>query len=135
MEAGYTLPVVAARGPLALAVFFRGLTPFMMDLMDNPPLYTNFWLIPRTPPSNGLKPRRKQWATAWKAYWCSTTLWGSSRESTIEEFAHPYLQKVFSSFPASWVKVYHNDARIDPFVENLADVGFDVLMDVQTGYQ
>ena len=44
-----------------------------------------------------------------------------------QEFAHPYLQKVFSSFPASWVKVYHNDARIDPFLENLAEVGFDVL--------
>ena len=26
-EAGYTIPVVAARGPLALAVFLRGLTP------------------------------------------------------------------------------------------------------------
>jgi uroporphyrinogen decarboxylase len=43
------------------------------------------------------------------------------------EFAHPYLQKVFSSFPASWVKVYHNDARIGPFLEELAQVGFDVL--------
>src|SRR5208282_1854020 len=35
-EAGYTIPVVAARGPLALAVFLRGLTPFMMDITDNP---------------------------------------------------------------------------------------------------
>jgi len=44
-----------------------------------------------------------------------------------EEFAHPCLQRVFSSFPPSWVKVYHNDARIDPFLEKLAEVGFDAL--------
>ena len=35
-DAGYTIPVVAARGPLCTASFFRGVTPLMMDLMDEP---------------------------------------------------------------------------------------------------
>jgi uroporphyrinogen decarboxylase len=43
------------------------------------------------------------------------------------EFAHPYLKQVFDSFPKAWVKVYHNDANIEPFLEDLVDVGFDVL--------
>ena len=64
---------------------------------------------------------------AWKASSSSTTSWVFSPAKHYQEFAHSYLQKVFSSFPASWVKVYHNDARIDPFLENLAEVGFDVL--------
>ncbi len=43
------------------------------------------------------------------------------------EFAHPYLQRVFDAFPREWVKVYHNDANIRPMLEDLAEVGFDVL--------
>ncbi|MGB9488096.1 MAG: uroporphyrinogen decarboxylase family protein, partial [Terriglobia bacterium] len=39
----------------------------------------------------------------------------------------PYLRRVFDSFPKAWVKVYHNDANIEPFLEDLVDVGFDVL--------
>ena len=30
-DAGYTIPVVAARGPLCTASFFRGVTQFLMD--------------------------------------------------------------------------------------------------------
>ena len=35
-DAGYTIPVVAARGPLCTASFFRGVTELMMDIVDEP---------------------------------------------------------------------------------------------------
>ena len=43
------------------------------------------------------------------------------------EFAHPYLRQITDAFPADWVKVYHNDANVRPFVADLANLGFDVL--------
>ena len=43
------------------------------------------------------------------------------------EFAHPYLKQICDAFPPDWVKVYHNDANIRPFLRDLPDTGFDVL--------
>lgn len=36
LDAGFTIPVVAARGPLCLAAFLRGLANFMVDTVDSP---------------------------------------------------------------------------------------------------
>jgi len=47
-----------------------------------------------------------------------------SRRSYLE-FAHPYLKRICEAFPADWVKVYHNDANVRPFLSDLATVGFD----------
>jgi uroporphyrinogen decarboxylase len=49
-----------------------------------------------------------------------------SRRSYME-FAHPYLTRLWNAFPKHWVKVYHNDAKVKPFLEDLAATGFDVL--------
>jgi uroporphyrinogen decarboxylase len=49
-----------------------------------------------------------------------------SRRSYLE-FAHPYLKRICEAFPADWVKVYHNDANVRPFLSDLATVGFDAL--------
>jgi uroporphyrinogen decarboxylase len=43
------------------------------------------------------------------------------------KFAHPYLKQICDAFPNEWVKVYHNDASITQFLEELPDTGFDVL--------
>src|ERR1039458_5319982 len=43
------------------------------------------------------------------------------------EFAHPYLKQICDAFPKDWVKVYHNDANVRPFLSDLPDTGFDVL--------
>ena len=42
-------------------------------------------------------------------------------------FAHPYLKQICDAFPKEWVKVYHNDASVKQFLEDLPDTGFDVL--------
>ncbi|MGA3097700.1 MAG: uroporphyrinogen decarboxylase family protein, partial [Bryobacteraceae bacterium] len=43
------------------------------------------------------------------------------------EFAHPCLKQICDAFPADWVKVYHNDANVRPFLGELPACGFDVL--------
>ena len=36
IDAGFTIPMVAARGPLCTASFVRGIDPFMVDLVEDP---------------------------------------------------------------------------------------------------
>ena len=125
--AGYTIPVVAARGPLALAVFLRGLTPFMMDITDNPAGVHKLLAYTTNATVQWLKAQAEAVGDSVEGILVLDDIVGFLSRKHYEEFAHPYLQKVFSSFPPAWVKVYHNDARIDPFLENLAEVGIDVL--------
>jgi uroporphyrinogen decarboxylase len=126
-DAGYTIPMVAARGPLALAVFFRGLTPFMMDISDNPAGVHKLLAYTTSVAIEWLKAQAGAIGDSVEGILVLDDIVGFLSRKHYQEFAHPYLQKVFSSFPPSWVKVYHNDARIDPFLEDLPDAGFDVL--------
>ena len=48
-------------------------------------------------------------------------------EEHYKEFAHPYLKRICDAFPHDWVKIYHNDADINAFLEHLPDCGFQVL--------
>jgi len=125
--AGYTIPMVAARGPLALAVFLRGLTPFMMDISDNPAGVHKLLAYTTNVAIAWLKAQAGAIGDSVEGILVLDDIVGFLSRKHYQEFAHPYLQKVFSSFPSSWVKVYHNDARIDPFLEDLPDAGFDVL--------
>jgi uroporphyrinogen decarboxylase len=126
-KAGYTMPVVAGRGPLALAVFFRGLTPFMMDITDNPAGVHKLLTHTTNTVIQWLKAQAEAVGDSVEGILVLDDIVGFLSRKHYQEFAHPYLKRIFSSFPSSWVKVYHNDARIDPFLEDLPDVGFDVL--------
>ena len=126
-SAGYRIPVVAARGPLALAVFFRGLTPFMMDITDNAAGVHRLLSYTTNVTIQWLRAQAETLGDSVEGILVLDDIVGFLSRRHYQEFAHPYLQQVFSSFPPSWVKVYHNDAHIDPFLEDLADVGFDVL--------
>jgi hypothetical protein len=44
--AGYIVPMVAARGPLCLASFLRGVTTLMMDIVENRTAHTSCSLSP-----------------------------------------------------------------------------------------
>jgi uroporphyrinogen decarboxylase len=127
LAAGHTIPMVAARGPLALAVFFRGLTPLMTDLIDNPAGVHRLLAYTTNTTIQWLKAQAAEVGESVEGVLLLDDIVGFLSPRHYDEFAHPYLQQVFSSFPSSWVKVYHNDARIDPFLEKLAEAGFDVL--------
>lgn len=125
--AGYTIPAVAARGPLALAVFLRGLTPFMMDLVDNAAGVHKLLAYTTNATVQWLKAQAQAVGDSVEGVLVLDDIVGFLSRKHYLEFAHPYLQQVFASFPTDWVKVYHNDARVDPFLEDLAQAGFDVL--------
>jgi uroporphyrinogen-III decarboxylase len=126
-EASYTLPVVTARGPLCSASFMRGLTTFMMDLVDNPDGVHKLLAFITDATIRWLQAQAEVIGGSVEGMFVLDDIPGFLSRQHYLEFAHPYLKKIFDAFPSSWVKVYHNDANIEPFLEDLAGVGFDVL--------
>lgn len=122
---GYSIRMAAARGPLALASHLRGITEFLTDIKIEP----------------AHSHRLLQICTETAIRWLSAQIdnlpevdgilvlddiVGLLSPADYEEFAHPYLHRVFSAFPGK-LKLYHNDANVEPFAERLAETGFDAL--------
>lgn len=126
-EAGYTIPVATARGPLCSAAFMRGVTELMLDIADNPQGLHKLLAFVTDSIIGWLKAQVEVIGSGVEGIFVLDDIVGFLSQKQYLEFAHPYLKQICESFPKDWVKVYHNDARIDPFLENLAEVGFDVL--------
>ena len=126
-DAGYTMPVVAARGPLCTASFFRGVTQFMMDLMDEPEAAKRLLDLCTTLTIDWLKAQAAAIGPCVEGILVLDDIVGMIGPDDYEEFAHPYLTRICAAFPADWVKVYHNDAGVEACLERLPDTGFDVL--------
>jgi uroporphyrinogen decarboxylase len=126
-DAGYIIPVVAARGPLASAVFMRGLTKLMLDITDTPSEVHRLLRYTTDATIRWLRAQAEVVGDSVEGIFVLDDIVGFLSRKHYSEFAHPYLKQVFDSFPGAWVKVYHNDANIEPFLEDLVDAGFDVL--------
>lgn len=127
LEAGYTIPVVAARGPLCLASFLRGVPEFMLDIADNPEgVHALLRLTTRTV-IDWLKAQAQVIGETVEGILVLDDIAGFLSGASYREFAHPYLKQVCDAFPSDWVKVYHNDANVRPFLGDLTGTGFDVL--------
>lgn len=126
-DAGYTIPVVTARGPLCTASFMRGVTPLMMDLIDNPERVHRLLAYITDVTIRWLKAQAEAIGDSVEGVFILDDIPGFLSHQHYLKFAHPYLKQIFDSFPQEWVKVYHNDANIEPFLEDLVQVGFDVL--------
>jgi uroporphyrinogen decarboxylase len=127
LEAGYVIPVVSARGPLCSAAFMRGLTQLMLDMTDNPSGVHKLMSYTTDATIRWLRAQAEVIGNTIEGMFVLDDIPGFLSRPYYLEFAHPYLKQVFDSFPRAWVKVYHNDANIEPFLEDLAAVGFDVL--------
>ena len=127
LDAGYTMPVVAARGPLCTASFFRGVTQFMMDLIDEPQRALQLIDLCTTLTIDWLKAQAAAIGSGVEGILVLDDIVGMIGPADYEQFAHPFLKRICDAFPNDWVKVYHNDAGIEACLERLPDTGFDVL--------
>ena len=127
LEAGFTIPVATARGPLCSAAFMRGVTELMLDIVDNPQGLVKLLAFVTDAIIAWLKAQVEVIGDGVEGILILDDIVGFLPQKQYLEFAHPYLKQICEAFPEDWVKVYHNDANIKPFLENLAEVGFDVL--------
>lgn len=124
---GYILPMVAARGPLCLAAFLRGTTAFLTDLTDAPERVHRLLQLATRTVILWLKAQAEIIGDTVEGILVLDDIVGFLSARAYREFAHPYLRQICDAFPAEWVKVYHNDANVRPFLGELAETGFDVL--------
>lgn len=122
---GYSIKMVAARGPLALAGHLRGITEFLTDIKIEPEESHRLLDICTRTVIAWLRAQQENLPDV-EGILVLDDIPGLLSPADYEAFAHPYLERIFAAFPGM-LKMYHNDANIDPFAERLADVGFDIL--------
>lgn len=127
LDAGYLLPMAAARGPLCTAGFARGITEFVMDMVRDPEGAHNLVDLCTRVVIDWLKAQCKAMGDTVESILILDDIVGFINEKLYLEFAHPYLKRICDAFPQDWVKVYHNDANISGCLDHLPDVGFHVL--------
>lgn len=126
-DAGYTIPAVAARGPLCLASFLRGVPRLMTDLVDSPEAAHRLLKLTTHTVIEWLKAQAEAIGGSVEGILVLDDIVGFLSPRAYREFAHPYLKQICDAFPKEWVKVYHNDANARPCLKDLPDTGFDVL--------
>jgi len=124
-ERGEHIKMVAARGPLAIAGHLRGVTELMMDLKLFPTETKRLLEIATETTIQWLRAQIRNLPEI-EGVMVLDDIVGFLSPSDYLEFAHPFLKKIFSSFP-DMVKVYHNDSNINHILEDLAETGFHVL--------
>jgi uroporphyrinogen decarboxylase len=126
-DEGLTMPVVAARGPLTIASFFRGVTDLMTDIIDYPERTKQLFDYTTELGIGWLKAQAEVIGPSVEGILVLDDLAGFIGRKHYQEFAHPYLKRICDAFPKDWVKVFHNDASVAACVDLLPDTGFDVL--------
>ena len=126
-DAGYTIPVATARGPLCTAAFLHDLSRFMMNMAEDPSGIHRLLAYLTEAIIQWLKAQAEVIGPSVEGIFILDDIVGFISRDFYKEFAHPYLKQICDAFPKDWVKVYHNDASITQFLEELPDTGFDVL--------
>jgi uroporphyrinogen decarboxylase len=126
-DAGHILPMITARGPLCTAGYVRGISEFMMDLVEKPDWAHKLIGHCTSLIIDWLNAQAKAMGDTVESIFILDDIVGFIGEPQSLEFAHPYLKKICAAFPADWVKVYHNDADINACLDHLPDCGFNVL--------
>ena len=126
-QAGYDIHMAAARGPLCTAGFIRGITELMLDIVDKPASVHKLLTLITDGIIKWLKAQVEAVGDSIEGILVLDDVVGFLSRQAYLEFAHPYLKQIFDAFPKDWVKVYHNDANLRPFLEDLATTGLDVL--------
>jgi len=127
LDSAHTIPAVAARGPLCVASFLRGVTELMMDFVEDPDGVHRLLRFTTQLVIDWLKEQAEAVGETVDCVFVLDDIPGMISRNFYNEFAAPYLRQIFAAFPNDWVKVYHNDANTKPFLADLANIGIDVL--------
>lgn len=126
-DAGYTLPFATARGPLCTAAFVYDLNRLLMDMKQDPAGVHRLLSHVNESIIQWLNAQADVIGPSVEGIFLLDDIVGFISRELYREFAHPYLKQICDAFPREWVKVYHNDASVKQFLEDLPDTGFDVL--------
>lgn len=126
-DAGLSIPMVSARGPLTIASFFRGVTDLMTDIIDHPDRTLRLFDLTTDLAIGWLKAQIEVIGSGVEGILILDDLAGFVGREHYLKFAHPFLKRICDAFPADWVKVFHNDASVAACLDLLPETGFDVI--------
>lgn len=124
-QAGHSIKFAVARGPLNIAGFLSGNTELMMGMKTEPQR------------AHALIEKVTRFLIDWIQYQAEMIssidgifilddLVGFLGNEDFEEFAKPYLKRVFEAVEAS-VRFFHNDAKGQVCAPHLADIGVNLF--------
>ena len=135
---GYSIRMVAARGPLALATHLRGVTEFLTDIKIEPEASHKLLELCTETVIRWLRAQAENLPDV-ESILVLDDIPGLLSPTDYDEFAHPYLKRIFDAFPLM-LRLYHNDANIQPFADRMADLGIGILnfsheFDIEDAYR
>lgn len=125
LEAGYTVKIVAARGPLAVATHLFGVTDFLLNLKLHPKITHRLLEITTHLAIDWLQAQAEVLRDP-EGIMVLDDIIGFLSPKDYLEFGHPYLEKVFSAFPST-LKIFHNDMSNPISYPYLESLGVDIF--------
>ncbi|HNR98182.1 MAG TPA: uroporphyrinogen decarboxylase family protein [Planctomycetota bacterium] len=124
-DAGRVIPMVAARGPLALAAHVMGVTDFLLGLKLDAAAAHEFLAVTTTVVRTWLEAQAEVLSDV-RGILVLDDIAGFLSPEDYQEFAHPYLKRVFDAFPGA-VKMFHNDTNNPASYPFLSDLGIHLF--------
>jgi len=106
-DAGQHVKVVAARGPLAVATHLMGVTNFLLGLKLDPAQTEKLLAMTTELVKNWLYAQAEALSEV-EGVMLLDDIVGFLSPKDYLQFAHPYLQQIYDSFPGT-IKMLHND--------------------------
>ena len=124
-DEGSEVKMVAARGPLAVASWIRGVTSLVKDVKKNPEEARRLFEITTELIIDWLK-EQEQVLSQVEGVLLLDDIVGFLSPEDFSKFAKPYLEKIFTSFP-NHLRFFHNDTANLDILPQLADLDFEVF--------
>ncbi len=122
---GINIKMVAARGPMAVGGWVLGVSDFLLSLMTEPEMAHRFLDLVTTTLIAWLRAQLSA-LSAPEGILLLDDIVGMISPQTFEEFARPYLARIFAAFP-NLIRVYHNDTPCPRLLDNLATLDMHVF--------
>lgn len=122
---GESIKIVAARGPLTTASHLMSLTEFLVALKTDPDATHKLLELTTALAINWLEAQSDVLDEVGGIMLLDDVV-GFLSEEDYMEFAHPYLKRIFSSFPEC-IKIYHNDTDNTIYYKYLEDLGVNIF--------
>jgi len=122
---GLNIPMVAARGPLAIASWLLGVTDLLVGLKTDPEPHARLLDTITTTIIAWLRAQLSV-LRAPQGILVLDDIVGMLSPKMFEQFARPYFSRIFGEF-RNLLRVYHNDTPCPRLLESLATLDFDVF--------
>ncbi len=124
-KSNHRVKMVAARGPLAIASWVRGVEALLMDIKKSPGRAKEFLDITTQLTIDWLQAQIDALEEV-EGILLLDDIAGFFSPEDYMEFCHPLLQRIFGHFKDK-IRIYHNDSEVMDLLDNMKSLDMDVF--------